>query len=558
MQYQYDDIALSIVNDLNTRLLNMSFSKLVENDQSILPINEYIPTIWENKWFNDNTIAGYSIGDAVWKYTMTSAEFLSIYHELIYDYSINNPLLNGYFRYAPSAYLEEEEVKRYQNVISGYSVDEPILDEYGNKQFNNGTLCTQNIQYLPPLFDYGPYNINDDQKIEIYVSLIDNNKELLSNSMAWTNIVLSDITAFKSYISTEISLLFDKHIQDYHLGGISTNQGFSELLLKKDFSNFDISALYNTQQMVSHTQYINDQGFDFVRIFKKENITTNLHSKYMPLYRWCRLWNSGHLEHGGIIEIPKYDFISSTNASCYVISIDLSWVNNNKLLYDYQISNNFYGSTVNNLYFSNTAEIENYKLSNQLIYDNRYVVSLTPVQFNDNDLSRNTLNLIDEYNIVKTSYPATPNNDKNKSFVNYEVFGMTNNSFCITRSRTDDLANNDNIRYIQYYVSGYRSSIDLNYNMLCCSVKGIDKLYNYTGEQIKPDNFVVIANNGDILQNNIQYTVKYGENIHKTGSVEIQGISPFFGILVIRFDIRIDINTDVFKITHISSEYPFE
>jgi hypothetical protein len=144
MQYQYNDIALSTVGDLNSRLLNMSFSKLIENDQSIIPINNYIPGIWENKWFNDNTIAGYSIGDIVWKYSMTSAEFLNAYHEHIYNYAVNNSMLNGYFRHNPSNY--SNEIDKYENVISGYSVDEPILDDDGNIQFDtNGKVISQRV-----------------------------------------------------------------------------------------------------------------------------------------------------------------------------------------------------------------------------------------------------------------------------------------------------------------------------------------------------------------------------------------------------------------------------
>jgi hypothetical protein len=77
------------------------------------------------------------------------------------------------------------------------------------------------------------------------VSLINDNKELLSNSQAWANIVLSDGQAFKEYISTELCLMFDEHINNYHLGGIKTNEEFSDILLKRDFSNFEISALYN-------------------------------------------------------------------------------------------------------------------------------------------------------------------------------------------------------------------------------------------------------------------------------------------------------------------------
>lgn len=36
-------------------------------------------------------------------------------------------------------------------------------------------------QLLPPLFDYGPYSGTEDLRVELYVSLEDDNKEMLSN-----------------------------------------------------------------------------------------------------------------------------------------------------------------------------------------------------------------------------------------------------------------------------------------------------------------------------------------------------------------------------------------
>lgn len=456
MKYQYNDIELSVVNDLNSRILNTTFNKLIENDESIIPSNNYIPNIWENKWFNNNVIRGYSKGDAVWKYTMTSSEFISTYHNIIYDYAQNNKLLNGYFRYSRDAYMDE--LDRYQNVISGYSVQEPLFYDNGNVIFDTaGKLSTHNVQYLLPLFDYGAYDSINNQPIEIYISLINDNKELLSNTNAWHNIILSDYIQFNKYISTELNLLFNKHIEEYHLGGISSNQEFANILVKKDFSNFEISSLYNTQKILNHNQYINDQGFDFVKEFKKTSNSTRLKSSNMNLYNWCRLWNSGHLEHGGIVEIPQYTTLSSNNVSCYVISIDFTWNNTNNLIYDYETSDNFYGNITNNLYFLNGVQIDNYNLSSQLKLDNRYVINITPVQFNSSDLSTIDNIIINENTLSNISYPSTANNDKNKTFVNYEVHSITNSSFCITRSRTDDLRKNNDIRYIQYYVSGYRT-----------------------------------------------------------------------------------------------------
>lgn len=54
---------------------------------------------------------------------------------------------------------------------------------------------TKRIQYMQPLFDYGPLEYEYSGKppvIELYVSTIDDNKELLSNHIAWNPVVLSN------------------------------------------------------------------------------------------------------------------------------------------------------------------------------------------------------------------------------------------------------------------------------------------------------------------------------------------------------------------------------
>jgi len=45
--YGKDDILLSVVADFNAKILNNSFSKLLVNDGTLIPENNYIPTIWE-------------------------------------------------------------------------------------------------------------------------------------------------------------------------------------------------------------------------------------------------------------------------------------------------------------------------------------------------------------------------------------------------------------------------------------------------------------------------------------------------------------------------------
>ena len=119
MLNDFSEIGLSVVKNLNTRILNISLQKLAENDTAILPPNDYIPKIWENRWYNDETIAGYSKGDLVWKWTMDSDSFIENFAGLIQDYANNNQRLSSYFQQSASDWSLEKD--KYTNVISGYS-----------------------------------------------------------------------------------------------------------------------------------------------------------------------------------------------------------------------------------------------------------------------------------------------------------------------------------------------------------------------------------------------------------------------------------------------------
>ena len=74
-----DEISLSAIKNLNSKILNKSFTKLIENDIEIFPVNNYMPKIWENMWFNNNAMAGYSKGDVVWKGAYSFKAFLKSY-----------------------------------------------------------------------------------------------------------------------------------------------------------------------------------------------------------------------------------------------------------------------------------------------------------------------------------------------------------------------------------------------------------------------------------------------------------------------------------------------
>jgi hypothetical protein len=46
--------------------INNAFSKLIENDNEIIKVNESKPSVWKCKWYNNDEIDGYKKGSLVW------------------------------------------------------------------------------------------------------------------------------------------------------------------------------------------------------------------------------------------------------------------------------------------------------------------------------------------------------------------------------------------------------------------------------------------------------------------------------------------------------------
>jgi len=89
------------------------------------------------------------------------------------------------------------------------------------------------------------------------------------------------------------------HVEDYHYGNTKDNiSSVLEVFLRNDVSNLTLDGAYNKQQLPTTTnQYYNEDGFDCVIKFKLVHDTTN------HTYKWFREWNSGFLEHGGIVVV---------------------------------------------------------------------------------------------------------------------------------------------------------------------------------------------------------------------------------------------------------------
>jgi hypothetical protein len=172
---------------------------------------------------------------------------------------------------------------------------------------------------------------NIEQPAQLRVSLVDNNKELPTNSLYWTDSFrISTDNDYKSKITSNakdsIKNIIDTHINNYHLPGMSVSQ-LTSTYLKTDFSNVSQEQQYVTHALVARKN--KDYGFDTIVKYKNNG------------KRWFRLWKSGLLEHGGIIT-------SSTTTQKY-INVSLAWTydgSKSAPIYDYSIVyDGFYGES---------------------------------------------------------------------------------------------------------------------------------------------------------------------------------------------------------------------
>ena len=551
MLNDFSEIGLSVVKNLNTRILNISLQKLAENDTAILPPNDYIPKIWENRWYNDDTIAGYSKGDLVWKWTMDNDSFISNFAGLIQDYANNNQRLSAYFKQPPSGWSTEKA--KYQNIISGYSENAGTTDHPEYKQI------------FPMLFDHcwnystGKYDPparytspsqkppSDTHRVEIYISLVDNNKSLLSDTTSWKNVTIRTAAEQRSYLSNEISSMFNQHIKDYHLGGVKTADEFESLLLKKNFANFNIDNVYNANRVKSHDSYVNSQGFDYVTKFGKKSYITDVKPNTAGtevssslIYRWYRLWNSGYLEHGGTIEFPKLSEQKTSQVSDYTFQVDLNWEQSPGIsapVYDYpETKAPYYENAFDQMYFAktgvNTIEVSVDTRLKRLGYQKRYAVSLTPVTMVSNDISASTQKIASYDVLSSLAYPSIHNDDRNNTWLNFEVHDQTNENFKLTRSNTRDLTDLSTSRYVQYYVTGYLARPNRNYNLDACEIRNLAEYYVYTGRPITLDDVEIYTNDGELLERDVHYIIDfYGQDITNIGlkTFRVSSIYPYKG-----------------------------
>jgi len=344
------------------------------------------------------------------------------------------------------------------------------------------------------LFDYGPYTGPKDARVELYVSTCDDNKELLSNRTAWNNVILSSQAEYESFIKTEVDYLFAEHMKNYHLDGSLTPGEINNILLANNLSNFTIGDVQNTIEVKDHDAFMNTDGFDYVVDFKRfaQSAGNSLSAgKNFYLYRWYRLWNSGFLEHGGIV---RCDPVSSadydvSNPDNYIVKVDLNWGLGDKAtaVYNYdETSGNANGETYERLYYGDKRGNRDFPIystidpEEKFLNGKHYYVRVTPTILLSDDVDLDTY----YYNTISTltcnDYLSSATENKVSSYLTTEVHHLKNNSFCFTRSDTGKL-DASAAQYYQYYVTGFKKIIPVDYDFGHAAITGINAEYAWTG-----------------------------------------------------------------------------
>lgn len=246
-----------------------------------------------------------------------------------------------------------------------------------------------------------------------------------------------------NYLSDNIELAIDNIVgTNQTIAGITYTASKSMNAVPQKTINIDdienrVSAYNATFKIVPISTALSSSISEIIDLYsEKETEYVEYYQSVAYSYKnWFRQWNSGYLEHGGIVKIPA-------NAVSVEVKLDWQYNHNGRTctapIYDYPESQfSVYGShdmldVQRNIRYNKDRNLKS----------SRYIVNLTPI---NNDY---------EYSISGngSSYPAMPN--VNEVYASNEVTQMTNKSFSIVvEPRTE-------ASYVSYYVSGYKSNLE--------------------------------------------------------------------------------------------------
>ena len=286
--------------DIISERLNVILQYFTDNDEAVYNGFNEIPGIWKCRWYNDATVKGYDKGDFFWLNTESKSEFFKNNAEEMRETANINPSIRIKL---PAWKPNDEEVfNMYNNVLTGY------IDETKSAR-------------MPPWAELGELSACT----QLVISQKNNNKDLIKDSTSWKNFFIEDADVERISLSslTAAEEAIETHEENYHFGVERNKSDFNNNLqtaknrltvyANKDFSNTE--GMYPENYLESN----HSSGFDTVKYFVKKPYPEESISGYTIEHQWFRLWQSGYLEHGGLIKTKNH--IDSSGK----VSINFNW-----------------------------------------------------------------------------------------------------------------------------------------------------------------------------------------------------------------------------------------
>jgi hypothetical protein len=272
------DVTIQSSQKKNEQVLNEIFTRLLRNDLYIGGDVGLAPTTWECRWYNDQTIKGYSRGDACWLNTENEQSFITANADTIYNYGSNNPYIRNIIKPLSE---DASQISLYRNILSGYYSEEMAHP-------------------LSSLFYLG----DQTKPTQIRVSRIDDNKHPVTDDMYWKSVFarmdeVSDVV--DAQLCSTMDRLLDSHLSAYHmnLSSVPTDDR-----LKKNFENVTL------QKYGSYEQDYSISGYDCMISTDITYPTLDFDTVALPELNGMRIakvrsrkWNSGLVENEGTVAV---------------------------------------------------------------------------------------------------------------------------------------------------------------------------------------------------------------------------------------------------------------
>lgn len=372
MDYNFDTtLSNFIINDGDVNdnsVYNSIVKRLLENDLYVYGAFGNIPGIWFCKWYNNGNLSGYGKGDFFWLNTQDVTRWMKDNSETIQEYANKNPYVTVKL---PEWKSNDPEIyDRYYNVLTGY-------------------FETTMAGHMSALYELGQLS----DRFQIIVSQKDNNKDPITTLSSWKKFVVNsdeDYEDILTKIDANIISALNRHLIEYHFGNDVLTDEIIESLsdyMDEDFKN--ASYAYPQNFIVNDGEC---EGLDSVQVYVRKPFNPRGSEGAIQEYVWFRKWQSGFLEHGGIVNVTLSDYLVSGS----YVQIPFGWKMLDKNSRAYQVS--FIGDTDNNQIevderhetppgdnlVSVLYELSSLKVSNSeyapVFSSTNYVVTICPVQ----------------------------------------------------------------------------------------------------------------------------------------------------------------------------------